>query len=122
MESKAARIVRYTVLAVFLCLFWGGALLMGVWMAAALWHGGPNPAFVSTFPAFSLAFGFAGWHAWKGFRRGRWFDLLSVAVFLALLSWYLLMSAAILAGLWALAIAGIVLARQERRRRLSAAG
>ena len=118
---------------------------MGVWMAAALWHGGPNPAFVSTFPAFSLAFGFAGWHAWKGFSRGRWFDLLSVAVFLALLSWYLLMSAAILAGshpsslrlfmalpaqfnvpilagLWALAIAGIVLARQERRRRLSAAG
>jgi len=141
MESKAARIVRYTVLAVFLCLLWGGALLAGGWLLVALWHGGPNPPYVSTFPVVVLAFGYAGHNAWKGFHGGGAVDLGLFMLFLGLLSGYLLVGAAIqaesrpidlrllllpppgvaapiLCTLWALAITGAVLARRERRRRI----
>lgn len=141
MESKAARIVRYTILAVFLCLLWGGALLAGGWLLAALWHGGPNPPYVSTFPVVALVLGYAGYSAWRGFQGGGAFDLLSVMLFLVLLSGYQLVGAAmqaispptdlrlhvllppglaipLLCALWGLAITGAVLARRERRRRM----
>lgn len=143
MESQAARITRYVILAVFLCLLWGGAAV-GIGFAGWLAMSGPPSPMVLSLPLAAIASSMAGWYAWNGLHRLRKGYLTSFLIYVALACpmihggvglWLanrgtphigLLPGTTVALGLvFALAFLAVALAWRERRRRLrlaSAAG
>lgn len=131
--TKAARIARYAVLAVFLCLGAGVALGLPLLNGATLWTGDDEELLLLA--GVALAGGLLGmllaWDALHRCQRGAGLlgaALLGLGSGIALLVALLLpfaeadrwMSPAILAGLallWPLALGGLWLAAAERRRR-----
>jgi hypothetical protein len=143
MESKAARITRYVVLAVFLCLTLGAAGL-ALYLAAldfrtSPWSAGRTAPLLAALKCLLCA-----GIAWRVFHACSGWEVGAGALLLGLFSVFSLGIASLGAGLsdgelaasawtparsmmlflaliWALAITGTVLATRERRRLLSLA-